>query len=110
MTAQQAQAEINKCEQDIIRAHSALCNAAKNVGESAKECARGGKTRKTLMPLIISLIGVFLSSFLGFFSVVLVIAGIIIAYTLNQSATAVVNNIDTAQKRLYSTIDSNSVI
>ena len=44
MTAQQAQAEINKCEQDIVRAHSALCNAAKNVGESAKECAIGGKT------------------------------------------------------------------
>ena len=58
MTAQQAQAEINKCEQDITRAHSALCSAAKNVGESARECARGGKTRKTLLPLIISLIGV----------------------------------------------------
>ena len=86
MTVQQAQAEINKCEQEITRAHSALCSAARTVGSSAKECADGSKTKKTLLPLIISVIGIFF--YFGsawFLGLVMIIAGIDKAYNMNQS-------------------------
>lgn len=110
MTVQQAQAEINKCEQEITRAHSSLCSAARTVGSSAKECADGNKTKKTLLPLIISLIGIFCFGSAWFLGVVLIIVGIVIAYNMNQSAGSVVSKVESAQKTLNSTIDNNSKI
>ena len=110
MTVQQAQAEINKCEQDITRAHSSLCSAARSVGASAKECADGSKTKKTLFPLVISLIGIFLFSSSWFLAIVMIITGIVIAYNMNQKAGSVVNKVATAQKQLNITIDNNSKI
>ena len=108
MTVQQAQAEINHCEQEIIRAHSSLCSAARMVGSSAKKCADSGKTKKTLSPLTI--IGIFFFGSAWFLGVILIIAGIVIAYNMNQSAGSVVSKVESAQKTLNSTIDSNSKI
>ena len=110
MTVQQAQAEINKCEQDITRAHSSLCSAARTVGSSAKECADGSKTKKTLFPLLISLIVIFFFGSAWFLGLVLIIVGIVIAYNMNQSAGSVVSKVEAAQKTLNSTIDNNSKI
>ena len=110
MTVQQAQAEINKCEQDITRAHSSLCSAARTVGSSAKECADGSKTKKTLFPLLISLIDIFFFGSAWFLGLVLIIVGIVIAYNMNQSAGSVVSKVEAAQKTLNSTIDNNSKI
>ena len=110
MTAQQAQAEINKCEWDITRAHSSLCNAARSVGLSAKECADESKTKKTLYPLIISVMGILFFSSAWFLGIVLIIAGIVIAYNMNQQASSVVNKVESAQRQLNSTIDNNSKI
>lgn len=110
MTVQQAQAEINKCEQEIAFAHSSLCIAARTVGSSAKECADGSKTKKTLFPLIISLVGIFLFGYAWFWGLVLIIVGIVIAYNMNQSAGFVVSKVDAAQETLNSTIDNNSNI
>lgn len=110
MTVQQAQTEINKCEQDITRAHSFLCSAARTVGSSAKECADGSKTKKTLLPLLISLMGILFFSSAWFLGLVLIIAGIVLAYNLNQSAGSVVSKVEAAQKTLNSTIDNNSKI
>lgn len=110
MTIQQAQAEINKCEQEITRAHSSLCSAAKTVGSSAKECADGSKTKETLRPLLISLIGIFFFGSAWFLGLVLVIFGIVIAYNMNRSAGSVIRNVEAAQNTLNSTIDNNSKI
>ncbi len=110
MTAQQAQAEINKCEQDITRAHSSLCSAARSVGASAKECADGSKTKKTLLPLIISVVGIFFFSSAWFLALCMIVGGIVIAYNMNQKAGSVVNKVESAQKQLNSTIDNNSKI
>jgi len=110
MTVQQAQAEINKCEQEITRAHSSLCSAARTVGSRAKECADGRKTKKTLLPLIISVIGIFFFGSAWFLGLVMIIAGIVIAYNMNQSAGSVVSKVEAAQKTLNSTIDNNSKI
>lgn len=110
MTVQQAQAEINTCEQEITRAHSSLCSAARTVGSSAKECADGSKTKKTLLPLLISIIGIFLFSSAWFLGVILIIAGIVIAYNMNQSAGSVVSKVESAQETLNNTINSNSKI
>lgn len=110
MTIQQAQAEINKCEQEITRAHSSLCSAAKTVGSSAKQCADGSKTKKTLLPLLISLIGIFCFGSAWFLGVILIIVGIFIAYTNNLGAGIVVRKVEAAQKTLNSTIDNNSRI
>lgn len=110
MTVQQAQAEINKCEQEITRSHSSLCSSARSVGASAKECADGSKTKRTLMPLIISVIGIFFFSSAWFFGLVLIAAGIFIAYNMNQSASSLVSKVESAQRTLNSTIDSNSKI
>lgn len=110
MTVQQAQAEITKCEQEITRAHSSLCSAARTVGTSAKECADGSKTKKTLLPLLISVIGIFFFSSAWFLGVVLIVVGIFIAYSMNQSASSVVSKVATAQNTLNSTIENNSKI
>lgn len=110
MTVQQAQDEINKCEWEITRAHSSLCSAARAVGSSAKECADGSKTKKTLLPLLISIMGIFLFSSAWFSGVILIIAGIVIAYNMNQRAGSIVSKVESAQKTLNSTIDSNSEI
>ena len=110
MTAQQAQSEINKCEQDIIRAHSSLCSAARSVGANAKECADGSKTKETLLPLIITLLGIFFFSTAWFIALCMIIGGIAMAYNSNQSANSVVNEVESAQRRLNSTIDDNSKI
>lgn len=110
MTIQQAQAEINKCEQEITRAHSSLCSAAKTVGSSAKQCADGSKTKETLLPLLISLCGIFFFGSAWFLSVILIIVGIFIAYANNQGEGIVVRNVEAAQKTLNSTIDNNSRI
>lgn len=110
MTVQQAQAEINKCEQDITRAHSSLCSAARTVGSSAKKCASGSRIKKTLLPLLISLIGIFSLSSVKFWGLVLIIVGIVIAYNMNQDAGTVVGKVKTAQETLNSTIDNNSKI
>ena len=110
MTVQQARAEINTCEQKITRAHYSLCSAARTVGSSAKKCADGSKTKKTLLPLLISIIGIFLFSSEWVLGVILIIAGIVIAYNMNRSAGSVVSKVESAQKTLNSTIDSNSKI
>ncbi len=110
MTVQQAQAEIEKCEQEIMRAHSSLCSAARMVGSSAKECADGSKTKKTLFPLLISLIGILISVADGFSGLVLIIVGIAVAYNMNRKAGSVVNKVESAYKQLNSTIDNNSKI
>lgn len=110
MTVQQAQAEINKCEQEITCAHSSLCSAARTVGSSAEECAESSKTRKTLFPLLISLAGIIFLGLAWFLGVVLIVVGIVIAYKMNQSAGVVVRSVEAAQKTLNSTIDSNSKI
>lgn len=110
MTVQQAQDEINKCEREITRAHSSLCSAARTVGSSAKECADGSKIKKTLLPLLISIAGIFLFRSAWFLGVILIIAGIVIAYNMNQRAGSVVSKVESAQKTLNSTIDSNSKI
>lgn len=110
MTVQQAQTEINDCEKKITHAHYSLCSAARAVGASAKECADGSKTKKTLLPLLISIIGILLFSSAWFLGVVLIIVGIVIAYNMNQSAGSVVSNVESAQDTLNRTIDSNSDI
>lgn len=110
MTVQQAQAEINKCEQEITRAHSSLCSAARAVGSSAKECADGGKTKKTLLPLFISFFGILFFGADWFWGLVLIIGGIVIAYNVNQKAGSVVSKVESAQETLNRTIDNNSQI
>lgn len=110
MTVQQAQAEIDKCEQEITRAHSSLCSAARTVGSSAKECADRNKTKKTLFPLLISLVGFFLFGSAWFLGLVLIVVGIFIAYSMNQSAGFVVRKVVDAQKTLNNTVDNNAKI
>lgn len=127
MTVQQAQAEINNCEQEIIRAHSSLCSAARMVGSSAKKCADSGKTKKTLSPLTI--IGIFFLvivtittyldisgigeyfMMLAFYSALpLIIVGIVRTRNKKRSARWVAGKVEDAQNILNSTIDRNSEI
>ena len=110
MTIQEAQAEINKCEQDITRAHSSLCSAAGAVGSSAKECADGSRLRRTLLPLLISLFGIIIFSTAWFWALVLIGTGIYIAYNQNQRAGGVVERVSNEQKTLDATISRNSTI
>ena len=110
MTTQQAQAEINKCEQEIIRAHSSLCSAARTVGTNAKEFAYRSKIKKTLVPLIISVSGICLFGVAWFLGVVLIIVGIVISYNMHKSASSVASEVEDALKTLNSTIGNNSNI
>lgn len=111
MTVQEARAEINRCEQEITRAHSSLCSDARSFGLRAKERANTLKIIRTLLPLIISVVGLFfIFTDSAFFGWILVVVGVFVSYKQNEDAGLDVFKVDELQKTLDSIIDSNSEI
>ena len=129
MTEQEIMKQIDASELQINQAYSNLRRAARDVGDNGLQAAQSArdsavlkaasaKTTKTLLPLLISLVGFFLFRSAWFLALLMVIGGIALANNLSQKAgqekrsvestyNAMVSTAEYQQKNLNSTIDSN---
>lgn len=110
MTSNEARQKIDACERQIVGAYSGLKDSARQVGSSAASSASSATLMKTLLPLILWLIGLFCFSGPWFLRIVFIAAGIFISVKLHGHAKSVQNNIENIQKNLNSTIDNNANI
>ena len=110
MTSNEARQKIDACERQIVGAYSGLKDSARQVGSSAASSASSSTLMKTVLPLILCLIGLF--GFAGPWCLgsVFIAAGIFISVKLHEPAKSVQNNIENMQKNLNSTIDNNANI
>lgn len=97
MTEQEIKQKINDCDRQIVSAYNNLRMAAHEVGsrgyqaaqsvrQSAISSASGSKTAKTLLPLIISVLGLIIMGDSGLLGIGLIVGGIALSYNLNQKA------------------------
>lgn len=111
MTSQEARQQVDTCERQITGTFSNLKGAARSMGSSAVQAQSSNTTTKTMLPLIISLIGLFLCiashPVLG---VLAIIAGIFFAYDAHDSAASVQKKVEEQVGYLNNTLDSNSKI
>ena len=111
MTSQEARQQLNVCESKITGTHSSLCNTARSIGASAAQTAASKTTINTLLPLIISLLGLILCiASHPIWGIIVIIVGIIIAYNTHKSAATVQRNIETQVGYLNNALNSNSKI
>ena len=110
MTSQEARQQLDACESQITGTYSNLRDAARNMGSSAAQAASSKTTMSTLLPLIISLFGLFLSASHPFWGIILIIMGIVIAYNTNKLAASVQKDVEQQVRYLNNTLDSNSKI
>lgn len=132
MTEQELKQKIDESDRQIVDAYSSLRLAAREVGVRGCQAAQrarssvvsevsGEKTKKTLLPLLISLVGLFIFGVAWFLGLIMLVAGIGIAYDLNQKADAELDQIRSAhnsmvslaeekQRELESVLDRNKII
>ena len=111
MTSQEARQQLNSCESQITGTYSNLRDVARSMGSSAAQAASSKTTTSTLLPLIISLFGLFLCfASHPVWGVILIIGGIVIAYNAHQSAAWVQKGVEQQVGYLNNTLDSNSKI
>lgn len=132
MTEQELKQKINDCDRQIVSAYNNLRSAARDVGsrgyqaaqsarQSAISEASGNKTKNTLLPLIISVVGFFMFGVSGFLDLVMLIGGIVLAYNLNQKADKELKSVQSSynqmvsvaenqQRNLNSRLDNNTKI
>lgn len=111
MTSQEARQQLNACENQIAGTYGNLRDAARSMGSSAVKAASGKTMRCTLLPLIISLFGIILCLVSHpVWGAVVIIAGIVIAYSAYQATASVQSKIEDQQRNLNSVLDNNSKI
>ena len=110
MTSQEAKQQVDACERKVVSAYDNMRSAARTVGTAAVSAAASKTTMSTLLPLIISVIGLLLFGSHPFWAIVLIVAGIWIAYSCHSSAKSIQNTVEGQQKTLNSTLDNNSKI
>lgn len=111
MTSQEARKKVNDCETQIRRTHNSLSDAARSMGSSAFQEANYRTEINTFSPLIVSLLGIILCFVKHpIWGVLLIIAGIVIAYNTHQSAASIQRNIKAHQELLNSELNRNSDI
>lgn len=132
MTEQEIRQKIDASERQITTAYNNLRSAARDVGTKGYQAAQteqssvvssasGDKAKKTLLPLLISLFGLFLMGAAWFLGLLMIIGGIVLAYNLNQKAdkelrstqstyNARVSAAENQQKNLNSVLDNNTKI
>lgn len=110
MTSQEAKQQVDACERKVVSAYDNMRSAARTVGTSAVSAAKSKTIMSTLLPLIISIFGLLLFGSHPFWAIVLIVAGILIAYFCHSSAKPIQNTVEGQQKTLNSTLDNNSKI
>ena len=132
MTEQEIKQRINDSERQIQGAYQNLRNVARILGENALQAAynakssnvsqlSGKKARSILLPLLISVVGLFLFKRAWFLALLMVIGGIALAVYLYKQANEeqsrirseynnLVINAENQQKTLNAVIDNNTKI
>lgn len=110
MTSTEARQKIDASERQIVSAYSSLKDSARVVSSSAVSSSSSKTTKNTLLPLILCIIGLFCFTGPWFLGVLLIGAGIFIAYKLHDSAKSIQNSIENGRNTLNSTIDNHSNI
>lgn len=132
MTEQEIKQKINNCDRQIVAAYNNLRSAARDVGSRGYQAAQNArqsaiseasenKTKNTLLPLIISVVGLFIFGVSWFLGLAMIIGGIGIAYNMNQKADKelravrssydqMVSVAENQQRNLNSTLDNNTLI
>lgn len=111
MTSQEARKQVDNCEIQINEGFNNLRQAARSMGRDTVKSSSSRTVRNTLLPLIVSLIGIALCFFQEYFwGVVLILTGIAIAYGLHQNAKNAENAIVAQNNTLNKVLDSNSNI
>jgi hypothetical protein len=111
MTSQEARQQVDACESQVVGTFSELKDAVRSMESSASQAQSSSTTTKTMLPLIISLVGLFLcSASHPVWGVLLIIAGIFLAYTAHDDAVSVQKNVETQVGYLNNTLDNNSKI
>lgn len=110
MTSQEARQQVDACERKVVSTYDSMRSAARTVGTSAASAAASKTTKSTLLPLIISVIGLLLFGSHPFWAIVMIIAGVWIAYSCHSSAKSIQNTVEGQQKILNSTLENHSKI
>lgn len=110
MTIQEAQKQIDICENNIKNTYDSLKSDAISVGTSAVSSAESNTRKRTAYPLLISLLGIFIVSASPFLGVVCFIAGCYIAYKSHETAKKAQRSITDSNRVLISTVNSNNNI
>lgn len=111
MTSQEARQQINACEKQITGTYSNLHDVARSMGSSAVQAASSKTTTSTILPLNISLFGLFLCfASHPVWGILLIIVGIVTAYNTHQSTASVQENVEQQVGYLNNTLDRNSRI
>ena len=111
MTSQEAKKQIVDCDRDITNEYSKLQNAARHMGASAVQAAASRVSKRTLMPMLISLFGFILClvSSLGW-GITFIVLGTIISYASHSATISVQRSIENNQKTLISQLERSAQI
>lgn len=132
MSEQEIMQRITDCDRQISAAYNDFRSAAREVGAEGCRAARsarqnalaeisGTKMKNTLMPLLLSVLGLFIASVNGFLGFVLFVGGIYLAYKLHQKAgdeqreiqtryDSMVNVAENQQRNLDTILNNNTKI
>ncbi|EFF69142.1 hypothetical protein NQ527_11895 [Eshraghiella crossota] len=111
MTSQEARQQLNACESQITGTYSNLCDSARSMGASTSQAASSKTTMSTLLPLIISLVGlVLMFASHPVWGIILIIVGCVVAYNSHQTAASVQKNVEQQVNNLNNVINNNSRI
>ena len=112
MTSQEARKQLDECENQITGTYSNLRAAARSMGSSAAEAASKKTAIRTLLPLIVSLLGLvlYIEYHQLWKAVFLIILGIVIAVKSHKSAASVQKDVERQVGYLNDTLDRNSKI
>lgn len=107
MTSNEAKRKVETCEDQIKSAHNELKDNARTVGSSALTAAAGRTTRRTLLPLLLCLVGLICFSGPWFLGVLLIGFGIFLAYNLHAAAKDKEKSVESGKKALEDVINQN---
>ena len=93
MTIKEAEKQIEMSEQQITASHQKLVNEVMNMSSEADRMISGSTRTKTLLPLIVSLIGVLIISSRPALGLLLICIGVYISYKSNLTGKIAKNQV-----------------
>lgn len=112
MTTKEAQAEINRCEQQFRSAYSPFEDSARAVSIGAVQAAESAVYTKMVFPVLILLAGVItmLVTDKWFLGLLIAVAGGLIARKVHESAKEIAQEVARQAASLNSTLRQNELI
>ena len=107
MTSQEAQKKVDQCENAIVAAYRSLHSQAQNTVFNVDKAASGYTSAATLLPLLISVLGLILLFTRHWYGIVFLALGIFIAVKAHGSAKITENRAKSESKSCQNTLNSN---